>query len=99
MLETVDEDLSAGNGWSVTSLAGGGRLVFIRRKIIPNVTGVVEINAGAPFVRILGEFRVPFGKAGELGAMTNLTLGFGEMSNIKIFAVMFLVAGRASQIA
>jgi hypothetical protein len=59
---------------------------------------VVEINAGAPLVRITSEFRVPFGKAGELDLMANLALRFGKMSNVKVFTVMLLVAGRAGQL-
>ena len=31
-------------------------------------------------------------------AMTDLALRFGKMRNVKVFAVMFLVAGRAGQI-
>ena len=63
------------------------------------MAGVVEINARAPLVRITGEFWMPLDKASELNAMANLALRFGKVSNVKIFAVMFLVAGGASQLA
>ena len=83
----------------MTSLAGGGRLLFRRREMVLNVARMVEVKARPPLIRIAGEFRMPFGKAGELDAMTNLELWFGKMSNVKVFAVMLLVAGRARQIA
>lgn len=98
LFETVDDHLPAGNSRNVTSLAGGRRLL-VGRKITLNMAGVVEINARAPLVRIAGEFRMPLCEANELDAMTNLALRFGKMRNVKIFAVMFLVADRAGQIA
>lgn len=81
----------------MTSLAGSGRLLLGSGKMILNVAGMVEINARAPLIRIGGKLRMPFGKTGELHAMTNLALRFGKMSNVKVFAVMFLVADRARQ--
>ena len=63
------------------------------------MTGVVEVNARAPLVRITSEFRMPFGKASELDLMANLALRFGKTSNVKVFTMMLLVAGRAGQLA
>ena len=63
------------------------------------MSGVVEINARAPLVRITGELWMPLDKASELNAMANLALRFGKMSNVKVFTMMFLVAGRAGQFA
>jgi hypothetical protein len=99
LFETIDDHLPAGNSRNVTGLAGSGRLLFIGGKIPLNMTGMVEINARAPLVRITGKFRVPFGEASELDLMTNLALGFGKMSNVKIFTMMLLVAGRAGELA
>jgi len=60
---------------------------------------VFEVDARAALVRVTGEFGMPIRKTRKLDTVTDLTLLLGKVSDVKILSVMFLMAGRARQLA
>ena len=77
-------------------LAGARSLVFHFGEMLFQMRGVIEENPGAPGVGIVGEFWMTVFEALELDGMAGLTLGVREMLQIKIMAMMFLMADGAS---
>jgi hypothetical protein len=83
----------------VAILARARSLVFHFGEMLFQMRGVIEENASASGVGIAGEFWMTVFEALELDGMARLTLGVREMLQIKIMAMMFLMADRASSSA
>lgn len=67
--------------------------------LVDEMTGVIEVEARAALVRVTCEFGVPVGETRKLNPVTDLTLVLGKVSHFKILAVVFLVTGRAGELA
>ena len=79
-------------------LAGARSLVFHFGEMLFQMRGVIEENPGAPGVGIVGEFWMTVFEALKLDRMARLTLCVRKMLQIKIMAVMLLMADRTSSL-
>ena len=73
-------------------------LVFHFGEMLFEMRGMIEENSSAPPIGIVGEFWMTVFEALELDGMARLTLGVREMLQIKIMAMMLLMADRASSL-
>src|SRR5262245_34827197 len=84
----------------VTGRAGSGnvrRRILLRdlREVLAEMAGVIEYDPGAPFERIVVEFRVMAIEAVELHDVAEVALLTGDLAQFEVGALMLLVAGRA----
>src|SRR5262245_34867568 len=86
----------------VTARAGSGnapRRILLRHfgEMLTEMAGMVVDDPGAPLERIILKLRVTAVEAVELHHMAGAALLVGELVQLEVDALMFLVAGRAGE--